>query len=226
MFYLDLFHALARHDVRYVVVGGLALNLHGVERATMDVDLVIALDPPNLGAAIDAFERLDLAPVAPVKIEEARDPENLARWRRERNMIAFGMRPKSGTGPTVDCLIDSAIPFARLAGNAVTKAIGAVRVPVASIDDLIAMKRASGRAIASRHRRTRAPEAAGAGSLMRTVDCHYTISDERLRAYAAVPLLDRLRWLDELVQFTQMWRAAPREAGLGDGAPVDPTAAG
>ena len=45
---------------------------------------------------------------------------------------------------------------------------------------------------------------------MRTIDCHYTISDERLRAYALVPLMDRLRWLDELVQFTLLWREAPR----------------
>jgi len=63
MFYLDLFGALARHDVRCVVIGGLALNLHGVERATMDVDLVVALDAPNLGAAIDAFEAIDLADI-------------------------------------------------------------------------------------------------------------------------------------------------------------------
>jgi len=45
---------------------------------------------------------------------------------------------------------------------------------------------------------------------MRTVDCSYTISDERLRAYALVPLVDRLRWLDELVRFTLLWREAPR----------------
>jgi len=45
---------------------------------------------------------------------------------------------------------------------------------------------------------------------MRTsADIHYVISDERLLAYAKVPLIDRLQWLDELVRFTQMWRAAP-----------------
>ena len=147
MFYLDLFDALARHDVRYVVVGGLALNLHGVERATMDVDLVVALDVRNLGAAIDAFEAIGLVPVAPVKIGEARDPETLRRWRREKNMVAFGLRPTRGVGPTVDCLIDPAVPFASLAQNMVTKSIGEVRIPVASIDDLIVLKRAAGRAI-------------------------------------------------------------------------------
>ena len=45
---------------------------------------------------------------------------------------------------------------------------------------------------------------------MRTVDCRYTISDERLQAYALVPLVDRLRWLDEIVRFTLLWREAPR----------------
>ncbi len=40
MFYLDLFKALEKHKVRYLLVGGLAMNLHGVPRATMDVDLV------------------------------------------------------------------------------------------------------------------------------------------------------------------------------------------
>jgi hypothetical protein len=147
MFYLDLFGALARHDVRYVVVGGLALNLHGVERATMDVDLVVALDAPNLGAAIDAFGALDLVPIAPVSIDEARDAETLRHWRREKNMVAFGLRPKQGIGPTVDCLIDPAVPFATLAKNMVAKSIGAIRVPIASIDDLITLKRAAGRAI-------------------------------------------------------------------------------
>lgn len=57
---------------------------------------------------------------------------------------------------------------------------------------------------------------------MRTIDCHYTISDERLRAYARVPLIDRLRWLDELVRFTLLWRAAPRAAPAEDTAPDAP----
>ena len=147
MFYLELFGALTRHRVRYVVVGGLALNLHGVERATMDVDLAVALDAANLDAAMDAFEELGLVPVAPVKIGEARDPETLRRWRRERGMVAFALRPGKGVGPTVDCLIDPAVPFATLTENAIAKAVGELTIPIASIDDLIALKRAAGRVI-------------------------------------------------------------------------------
>lgn len=49
--------------------------------------------------------------------------------------------------------------------------------------------------------------------MTRRVDCSYTISDDRLRAYARIPLIERLRWLDELCRFTLAWRAAPVAPG-------------
>lgn len=44
---------------------------------------------------------------------------------------------------------------------------------------------------------------------MRTIDCSYETTEERIRAYLQVPEIERLRWLDELVRFTLMVRAAP-----------------
>lgn len=41
------------------------------------------------------------------------------------------------------------------------------------------------------------------------VDFTYEISDERLIAYSRMPLLDRLRWLDEIRRFTLLVRQAP-----------------
>ena len=38
MFYAEFFRALHEEGVRYVLVGGVAVNLHGVERATGDID--------------------------------------------------------------------------------------------------------------------------------------------------------------------------------------------
>jgi hypothetical protein len=145
MFYVDLFRALAQHKVRYVLVGGLALNLHGVERATMDVDLAIALDEANLAAALDVAEALELVPVAPVALREAAHPATLERWRRDKNMIAFGLRPQSGTGPVVDLLMKLPFPFESLLQRAISRTVGDVTVTVACVDDLIAMKKAAGR---------------------------------------------------------------------------------
>lgn len=41
---------------------------------------------------------------------------------------------------------------------------------------------------------------------MERVDFSYEISDERLVAYGKIPLIDRLRWLDEVCRFTRMMR--------------------
>jgi len=67
MFYLDFFRELEASKVRYLLVGGLAMNLHGVPRMTMDVDIILAMDEPNLQAFLKAANHLGLHPVAPVK---------------------------------------------------------------------------------------------------------------------------------------------------------------
>jgi hypothetical protein len=45
---LRLFRALADEGVAYVLVGGVAVNLHGVVRATEDVDLFVRPDEANV----------------------------------------------------------------------------------------------------------------------------------------------------------------------------------
>jgi uncharacterized membrane protein YqjE len=64
MFYQRLFAALARHNVRYLLVGGMAVNLHGIPRMTMDVDVIIALDPQNVDHFIAAANALGLRPTS------------------------------------------------------------------------------------------------------------------------------------------------------------------
>jgi hypothetical protein len=45
-----VFRALERHGVRYVVFGAIALNLHGLVRATEDIDIFVAPDAANIEA--------------------------------------------------------------------------------------------------------------------------------------------------------------------------------
>ncbi len=44
----DFFTALADSKVAFVLVGGLAVQLHGFIRSTVDVDVVLAMDDTNL----------------------------------------------------------------------------------------------------------------------------------------------------------------------------------
>ncbi len=55
---MRLFAALEAEGVRYAVVGGVALNLHGLERATADVDLFIEPNVANVEALKRALHRV------------------------------------------------------------------------------------------------------------------------------------------------------------------------
>jgi hypothetical protein len=147
MFYLDLFSALARHNVGYVLIGGLAVSLHGIERATMDVDISVAMTPENLAALVDMAREMSLTPVLPVPLETLGDPQQLADWHATRNLEAFALRAPGLAGVTIDVLLFPPVKFAALATHAVVFQIGDTPIQVASIDDLIALKQAVGRPI-------------------------------------------------------------------------------
>jgi hypothetical protein len=51
----DVFRSLHEHEVRYVVLGGIATVLHGVPRATFDLDLLIEATPENAQRLLDAL---------------------------------------------------------------------------------------------------------------------------------------------------------------------------
>ncbi len=146
MFYLDLFTALEEHKVRYVLVGGLAMNLHGVPRMTMDIDLVIALDEKNLKGFIEAANDLQLQPILPIALDDLLDPGKRGFWARNRNMIAFALRPLREDGPTVDILIAPPVDIERTLGRAVSRDLGSTRVALACIEDMILLKEKTGRA--------------------------------------------------------------------------------
>jgi hypothetical protein len=51
----DVFRSFQQHDVRYVVIGGIASILHGVPRATFDLDILIEATPENTHRLLDAL---------------------------------------------------------------------------------------------------------------------------------------------------------------------------
>jgi hypothetical protein len=80
-----IFDALQRGQVRYLVVGGVAVVLNGHPRFTADLDRVVALDPGNARAAIAGLARLGYRPRAPVDGALFADPEA---WRRPDGCLA------------------------------------------------------------------------------------------------------------------------------------------
>jgi len=141
----ELIQCLSDEQIQYVLVGGLAVQLHGFLRATFDIDLVLAMNSENLTRFIAVAKRHGLVPGIPVPLDSLANPDLIDQWHREKGMLAFSLREPQPGGSVVDVLVRPEVPFERLMANAVMGELSGRRVPIASIPDLLAMKRAAGR---------------------------------------------------------------------------------
>jgi uncharacterized nucleotidyltransferase DUF6036 len=130
-----ILRVLAAHQVEYVVIGGLAVQAHGHPRTTQDLDLVPEPTPENRRRLLAALSELGARPVAapapgPVSIPET----GVLELDTDAGGIDVHVAPAG------------AAPYAELRARALVIELD-VPVAVAGRDDLIAMKRASGRRI-------------------------------------------------------------------------------
>lgn len=141
----ELLQSLSAASVQYVLVGGMAVQLHGYMRSTFDVDLVLAMNDENLERFIAVAKLLGLVPSIPVPMDALRDAAQIEQWYREKGMLAFALREPQVGGGVVDILVRPEVPFEQLKANAVAGELFAQQVWIASIEDLLTMKRAANR---------------------------------------------------------------------------------
>jgi tRNA nucleotidyltransferase/poly(A) polymerase len=65
-----VFASFQRHDVRYLVIGGIAAVLHGVPRATFDLDILIEASPENARLLLSALTEAQFATATLITAEE------------------------------------------------------------------------------------------------------------------------------------------------------------
>jgi predicted nucleotidyltransferase len=140
-----LFKALNEAGVRYVVVGGLAVVLQGHARLTADVDLVVDLDESQALRVIETLAGLGLKPRAPVSPRDFANRSIRESWIRERGMQVFSMVDPSNPMRVVDLFVEHPMPFEELWSRSRILALEDTTVRVASIPDLILLKRLAGR---------------------------------------------------------------------------------
>jgi len=141
----EFFRSLNEDGVRYVVVGGLAVVLHGHPRLTADIDLVVDLEPDAARLVIRTLTRMGLRPRVPVEPEAFADPSQREKWIAERGMTVFNLYDPANPLRSVDLFVRSPIPFNELWSRSKMIALPSGDVRVASIDDLIKMKGIAGR---------------------------------------------------------------------------------
>jgi hypothetical protein len=140
-----IFDGLNRDDVRYIVVGGLAVVAHGYVRLTHDLDLVLDMDENNLKRAMKVLTALDYYPRVPVNAEDFAIAANREKWIVEKNMVVFSMTSDSHRDTVVDIFVRSPFDFAEEYQAALPFDLCGVRVPIVSKAALIKLKQEAAR---------------------------------------------------------------------------------
>jgi hypothetical protein len=142
--FAPVFDALNRSGTRYVIVGGVATILHGYVRGTTDVDVVIDLDETSARRAIQELEGIGYRPQAPVQASDFADRPTRETWARDRGMIVFSLYSEANP-VVVDLFVRSPMDFEGLWMRSEVRALEGGSVRVASLDDLINIKRNAAR---------------------------------------------------------------------------------
>ncbi len=125
----ELLRLLNSAGVRFMVLGGYAVNFHGYHRNTADIDIWIAFDPENLNRVVKALHDFGIASVGPTTFTKRGD------------IIRFGRQPLR-----VDILTNpTGIEFENCFPRKVEAEFDGVLIPFIALEDLKVNKKAAGR---------------------------------------------------------------------------------
>jgi len=135
-----LFSTLNKIKVRYLVVGGIAVNLYGIERATADIDLIVDLEENNLKKFLKAIKEIGLKPKVPVKLEDFSSKEKRKEWIKEKGMIVFSLFDPKDSFFLLDVFVEEPFDFQKVFEVREIMKAGKTVIPVVSLNELIKMK--------------------------------------------------------------------------------------
>jgi hypothetical protein len=130
--------------IDYVVVGGLAVGAHGHPRATIDVDVIVRFDRPNVHRLVTCLRALGFRPRTPVDPELLSDAGERASW-KQRNMVALAFYDDQPPWTVVDVFIDHPIDYDQLLAQSVVIQAQGVPMRVCGLTHLIELKEQAGR---------------------------------------------------------------------------------
>jgi len=136
----EILRALARHQVDFVVIGGLAVQGHGYIRNTYDLDVIVEPTTLNATRLSEALAELGAELRVPGRLSLA-DPHQLRSAPLISTLTMFGQLDVVN----VEHVAGPPKSYEALRAAALVIPYKGIEVPVAGLSDLIRMKRAAGR---------------------------------------------------------------------------------
>ena len=144
--YEDILREFQKQKVKYVLVGGIAINLLGSLRSTADMDILVEMSDSNLTKVVTILKKQGYVVKQPVDPMGIADKTTRECWIKKKHMKAFNFYKEEGL-KEVDIIIDAPVSFEDAKKDILWIKSGDIRIPVISINNLIKMKRNTGRSI-------------------------------------------------------------------------------
>lgn len=143
--YLHIFIELHKQEVKYLLCGGLAVNIYGIPRMTADIDIILDFSLDNVTRFEKVIKQFNYQSVLPFAIHSLVDLSFKKAMVGEKNLIAYSYSNTQANRMAMDVLVDVPVMFAALWGNRTIRKLGEVEIQMVSIEDLITLKKYSNR---------------------------------------------------------------------------------
>lgn len=126
LFYEEELKALNKTKVKYLVVGGIAVNLHGLNRLTRDLDLMIDINEQNLEKFVLLMDKLGYG--SKVSVDD---------W---KGKVAIAFRHDKDENKQIDVFMKNPIDFKKAYKKRAMFKAGKTSISCVGLQDLIKMK--------------------------------------------------------------------------------------
>ena len=140
MQYEQIFKELGGNEVRYLLCGGMAVNIYGIPRMTADIDLLVDFESRNLEKLAVVLEKLKYRTNIPVPVLSLHDTvfrENLV---NQKNMVSYSLFNEQASYMSLYLLLNAPDSFDVMWEQREIRKVEGGQVNLVSPKHLIAMK--------------------------------------------------------------------------------------
>jgi hypothetical protein len=145
MDFFSIFERFHKENIRYLLCGGLAVNIYGVPRMTADIDVLLDFETENIKrfeiCMMNALYKSSL----PISLNLLSDKNERIKLITEKNLIAFSYYNTKANTMSMDVLIDVPLTFEELWTRKNVRINDQIPINLVSLNDLIALKKYSNR---------------------------------------------------------------------------------
>jgi predicted nucleotidyltransferase len=145
MEYLELFKKLEQQNIRYLLCGGLAVNIYGIPRMTADIDILIDFTEENLTKFENTLKILLYQSRLPLSIKTFVNKEERQKAVKEKNLIAYSYFNSQSNYMSLDVLMDIPLQFDELWASKENRSVDGISLNIVSIQHLIELKQYANR---------------------------------------------------------------------------------